>query len=185
MKIRRIGDEHSPSGQRLQIIEGPLGATVPGWLSELGEVRGAGDAWLPFQPRSFRDCMLFEQHWIQASRGFAKRFMPSAYRVTRFYEWLLRRPFPAFQPPALSKRQPIYYLSNHLTIIPAPHQPPQDAHPASVQAVVGRWRSRDRQLGRPSHRPRCKALHQQLCVDHAHGERARGRGDGVPGHDGL
>ncbi len=32
---------------------------------------------MPFQPRSFRDCSLYEQHWIQSSRGYARRFLPS------------------------------------------------------------------------------------------------------------
>lgn len=73
---------------------------------------------LPFQPRSFRDCMLFEQHWIQASRGFVRRFMPAAFRLTQLYERFVQSPFPAFRPPALSERQPIYYFSNHLTIVP-------------------------------------------------------------------
>jgi len=119
MKIRRICDANSPQGSRLEIVEGEPGAAAPHWLQELAPAEpGARGAMLPFQPRSFRDCMLFEQHWIQASRGFVRRFMPGAFRITQLYEGILRRPFPAFRPPALWKQQPIYYFSNHLTIVP-------------------------------------------------------------------
>ncbi|MDO8421644.1 MAG: fumarylacetoacetate hydrolase family protein [Parvibaculum sp.] len=119
MKIRRICDANSPQGSRLEIVEGAANAVVPDWLQELAPTTPFdGGAILPFQPRSFRDCMLFEQHWIQASRGFARRFMPGAFRVTQLYEHIMQSPFPAFRPPALWKHQPIYYFSNHLTIIP-------------------------------------------------------------------
>lgn len=71
---------------------------------------------LPFTPTSFRDFMLYEQHVIDASRGFAKRFMPNVYPVTQFVERLTKRPFKKFLPHPLWYRQPIYYLSNHLNI---------------------------------------------------------------------
>ena len=74
---------------------------------------------LPFRPLSFRDCMLYERHWVQASRGFAKRFMPAAYSLARAYEFVSRRPFPAFRPKSLWERQPIYYFGNHMTIVPS------------------------------------------------------------------
>ncbi len=97
------------------------------WLERLppDPVDGAGGA-LPFQPRSFRDCMLFERHWVQSSRGYARRFMPAAFRVSQLYEALLRRTFPPFRPAPLFHQQPVYYFGNHLTIVPsgAAVQPP-------------------------------------------------------------
>lgn len=74
---------------------------------------------LPFQPRSFRDFMLYEQHCIDASRGYARRFLPAAYRFTTLFEKLSRRPFPAFKPGKLWYRQPIYYFGNHLSFVPS------------------------------------------------------------------
>lgn len=74
---------------------------------------------LPFRPLSFRDCMLYERHWVQATRGYVKRFMPAAYRLARIYEVVSRRTFPAFRPQALWRRQPIYYFGNHMTIVPS------------------------------------------------------------------
>ncbi len=74
---------------------------------------------LPLQPRSFRDCSLYEQHWIQSSRGYARRFLPMASVFTRCYERVLRRPFPAFKPHPLAYRQPVYYFGNHLSFVPS------------------------------------------------------------------
>jgi 2-keto-4-pentenoate hydratase/2-oxohepta-3-ene-1,7-dioic acid hydratase in catechol pathway len=74
---------------------------------------------LPFQPLSFRDYMLFEQHTIDASRGLVRRFHPAQYRAARAVELLTRRPFPAFRPHQLLQEQPIYYLGNHLTFVPS------------------------------------------------------------------
>ena len=36
---------------------------------------------LPFTPLSFRDFMLFEDHVTAASRGIARRYMPTASRI--------------------------------------------------------------------------------------------------------
>lgn len=117
MRIRR---EQRPGGSVLQVEKN--GAWVG--LSE-GEVEDLG--WLaalppptdglPFQPRSFRDVLLYEAHWIQSSRGYVRRFMPAASRLTALYEKLTGAVFPAFRPPKLLARQPLYYFGNHLTIV--------------------------------------------------------------------
>jgi 2-keto-4-pentenoate hydratase/2-oxohepta-3-ene-1,7-dioic acid hydratase in catechol pathway len=78
-----------------------------------------GGATLPFQPRSFRDCSLYEQHWIQSSRGYARRFLPAASLFTSLYERVLRRPFPAFKPHPLAYQQPVYYFGNHMSFVPS------------------------------------------------------------------
>lgn len=103
------------------------------WMDCDGEaLRQAGLAWLltqpalrprsgpeslPFEPLSFRDCMLFEQHWVQSSRGYARRFLPRSHQVTRIFEKLTHQPFPAFRPHRLWHRQPIYYFGNHMTMV--------------------------------------------------------------------
>jgi len=69
----------------------------------------------PFEPRSFRDFMLYETHAIDAARGFVKRFMPGAARIVDGYERITGRTFPKLKPHALWYRQPIYYFGNHLS----------------------------------------------------------------------
>jgi 2-keto-4-pentenoate hydratase/2-oxohepta-3-ene-1,7-dioic acid hydratase in catechol pathway len=120
MKVRRCpaGLEVAQGGQwrALSEMPDPVQASLA-WLLPLGPDAGAEP--LPVSPRSFRDCMLFERHWIQSSRGYARRFMPMAYRLARGCEVLTGRPFPAFRPHALARRQPIYYFGNHLTFVPS------------------------------------------------------------------
>lgn len=94
---------------------------------------------LPFQPRSFRDCSLYEQHWIQSSRGYAKRFLPMAHAVTSIYERLLHKPFPAFKPHPLAYRQPVYYFGNHLSFVPSgtPIRPPRFTRAMDYELELG------------------------------------------------
>lgn len=72
---------------------------------------------LPFQPISYRDFMLFEQHVINASRGYAKRFLPKSYKIAAAYEYLFKRTFPKFRPHWLWYKNPIYYMGNHLNFV--------------------------------------------------------------------
>lgn len=120
MKVRRCaaGLEVEQGGQwrALSEMPDPVQASLA-WLVPLGP--DAGVEPLPVSPRSFRDCMLFERHWIQSSRGYARRFMPVAYRLARACEVVMGRPFPAFKPHALAHRQPIYYFGNHLSFVPS------------------------------------------------------------------
>lgn len=74
---------------------------------------------LPFQPASFRDFMLYERHAIDAARGLVRRFHPAQSRAAEGIEKLTRKPFPLFRPKALFYRQPIYYMSNHLSFVPS------------------------------------------------------------------
>lgn len=96
----------------------PQAATLA-WLDALPRLREPlpGEPLLPFQPLSFRDCMLYERHWVDSSRGFARRFLPRSTLFTRAFERLTGRVFPAFRPPRLWQRQPIYYFGNHLTVV--------------------------------------------------------------------
>lgn len=74
------------------------------------------DIVIPFEPRSFRDFMLYEAHAVAAARGFVRNFMPAAARFVSAYERLTGRTFPRLKPRALWYRQPIYYMGNALTI---------------------------------------------------------------------
>lgn len=68
---------------------------------------------IPFEPRSFRDFMLYESHAIAAARGFVRTQMPAAFQLVRAYEALTGATFPKLKPHALWYRQPIYYMGNH------------------------------------------------------------------------
>ncbi|MFZ5674128.1 MAG: fumarylacetoacetate hydrolase family protein [Pseudomonadota bacterium] len=118
MKIRR---KQRPDGSIVQIEkDGAWTELSDGEAGQLGWLLALpppADGTLPFQPRSFRDVLLYEDHWIQSSRGFVRRFMPAAFRVTALYERLTGAVFPAFRPPKLMARQPLYYFGNHLTIV--------------------------------------------------------------------
>jgi 2-keto-4-pentenoate hydratase/2-oxohepta-3-ene-1,7-dioic acid hydratase in catechol pathway len=114
---------------------------------------------LPFSPLSFRDFLLCEQHNIDAARGLLQRFYPASSRLTTAIERLTRTDFPAFRPKKLFYRQPIYYMSNAMTIVPTGtpvtfpgystgldfeleiafvlKEPLYNADPASASAAVG------------------------------------------------
>lgn len=99
----------APEDIRFALAEAALGLAPDDTIT--------GRPLLPFEPRSFRDFMLYERHAIDAARGFARRFLPRAWPIVRAYEAVLRRPFPALRPGALWNRQPIYYMGNHLAFV--------------------------------------------------------------------
>jgi 2-keto-4-pentenoate hydratase/2-oxohepta-3-ene-1,7-dioic acid hydratase in catechol pathway len=72
---------------------------------------------IPFEPRSYRDFMIYELHAIAAARGFVERFMPKLLPITRVYESLTGKDFPKFKPAPLWYRQPIFYVGNHLSFV--------------------------------------------------------------------
>lgn len=72
---------------------------------------------IPFAPLSYRDFMLYEQHFIGASRGYVRRFKPWAYKLTALYEAVFRRNFPAFKPSAFWYKNPMYYMGNHMNFV--------------------------------------------------------------------
>ncbi|WP_348726674.1 fumarylacetoacetate hydrolase family protein [uncultured Mycolicibacterium sp.] len=130
MKLRRVYSGDRLELQSLQsdgswasdVDAGVFGGAVfdPAW--ELERARGHHDAAghvLPFQPVSFRDFMLYEQHAVDAARGLVRRFHPGQSRAAEGIERLTRKPFPLFKPKALFYRQPIYYMSNHLSFVPS------------------------------------------------------------------
>lgn len=122
MKLRRRADLAATGGVLQRQVAGDW-VDLPAdgdfdWLHAPAR-HSSGGGLLPLQPLSFRDGMLFEQHWIQSSRGYARRFLPLSFRLTQAVEALTRRPFPAFRPGALWQRQPIYYFGNHLTFVPS------------------------------------------------------------------
>ena len=75
---------------------------------------------LPFEPLSYRDFMLYEQHVINAGRGFIREILPSqVYHIMNIYEKVSRKPFSKVKPKKLWYQKPVYYMGNHLSILPA------------------------------------------------------------------
>lgn len=72
---------------------------------------------MPFQPRSFRDFLLQDEHFINSSRGYVKKFLPHLFPVVRMYEKVTGRVFPRLKPGKLWYRVPVYYMGNHLNFI--------------------------------------------------------------------
>ncbi|MCV7208137.1 fumarylacetoacetate hydrolase family protein [Mycolicibacterium canariasense] len=100
----------------------PLGGRVfdKDWeLARADEHLRHGSTLLPFQPVSFRDFMLYEQHVLDASRGLVRRFHPGQYRLVTTVEALTRRTFPLLKPKPLFYAQPMYYMSNAMTFVPS------------------------------------------------------------------
>ncbi|OCB48290.1 fumarylacetoacetase [Mycobacterium vulneris] len=129
MKLRRV---RTATGLAVETLDAegnwvthsdltPLGGRVfdEAWLAAAAERQlRLSDHLLPFQPVSFRDFMLYEQHNIDAARGLIRRFHPGLYRVTSLYERITGRPVPQFKPKPLFYRQPLYYMSNAQTFVP-------------------------------------------------------------------
>ncbi|HKV21379.1 MAG TPA: fumarylacetoacetate hydrolase family protein [Mycobacterium sp.] len=130
MKLRRVRTANGlalqaqdPSGSwQTTDDDTPLGGRVfdEDWeLARADEHLRRSAVLLPFQPASFRDFMLYEQHVVDASRGLVRRFHPAQYRVVRTVEALTRRTFPLLKPKPLFYAQPTYYMSNALTFVPS------------------------------------------------------------------
>jgi len=150
MKLRRILTEGTVQNQ-YQADDGqwapqpdskPFGGTTfdAEWQRAVAEdqLRNS-DHLLPFQPVSFRDFLLYEQHNIDASRGLIRRFHPGQYRLTSTVEKITRRPFPLFKPNALFYQQPMYYMSNHMTFVPSgtPIRPPAYTQALDYELEIG------------------------------------------------
>ncbi|MDV8024695.1 fumarylacetoacetate hydrolase family protein [Rhodococcus sp. IEGM 1330] len=130
MKLRRIRTadglqlQTSTTGESWQptLDRSALGGRVfdPEWeLARADEHLEHSALVLPFQPASFRDFMLYEQHVLDASRGLLRRFHPKQSRAVAAVEALTRRTFPLLRPKPLFYTQPIYYMSNALTFVPS------------------------------------------------------------------
>lgn len=129
MKLRRVRTE---TGLHLESLgaEGdwrpsPDTHALGGQVFDAGWEAGVADRHLqhsahllPFQPLSFRDFMLYEQHNIDAARGLIRRFHPASYRAAAIYERIFGRPVAPLRPKPLFYRQPIYYLGNAQTFVP-------------------------------------------------------------------
>ncbi len=149
MKIRRI---RTATGLQLQSLvdgqwhqlagESPFGPSPfdAEWQVALADRHMQHtDALLPFQPLSFRDFLLSPEHNIAAARGMLKRFYRPSSRVTSLVETITRTTFPAFKPKKLFYQQPIYYMSNAMTIVPTgtPVAFPSYSHGLDFELEIG------------------------------------------------
>ena len=74
---------------------------------------------MPFQPLSYRDFMLFEQHYIDAKKGFVQKYYSYLMPLINIYEKVANQTFPPLKPAKRWYDYPIYYLGNHLTFVKA------------------------------------------------------------------
>lgn len=72
---------------------------------------------LPFQPKAYRDFMLYEKHAIDAARGFVKKYMPKLVPIVNLFEKITGKTFPLLKPSKRYYQYPIYYMGNHLNFI--------------------------------------------------------------------
>jgi 2-keto-4-pentenoate hydratase/2-oxohepta-3-ene-1,7-dioic acid hydratase in catechol pathway len=100
----------APAGLRAQ-LSGAARELLPNTSREGGAVI------IPFEPRSYRDFMLYERHAVDAARGFVRCFMPKLMPMVRAYEVFTGRDFPKLKPRRLWYRQPVYYMGNHLAFV--------------------------------------------------------------------
>ena len=68
----------------------------------------------PFAPKSYRDFMLSEQHYINAASNYARANRPLAYRFTQIYKKLSGKTHPKLKPAPLWYEQPIFYMGGHM-----------------------------------------------------------------------
>jgi len=108
-------------------------------LARADEHLGHSAALLPFQPASFRDFMLYEQHVLDASRGLVQRFHPGQYRLVETIEMITRRTFPLLKPKPMFYAQPMYYMSNALTFVSSgtPIATPSYSHALDYELEIG------------------------------------------------
>lgn len=71
---------------------------------------------LPFEPRAYRDFMLYEQHVINAKRGALRLSDPAL--LKQIDDHAQGKISDSFKPTPLWYRQPIYYFGNHLNFYP-------------------------------------------------------------------
>lgn len=90
------------------------GADYKAFLAATGQSEiDASDA-KPFAPKSYRDFMLSEQHYINAASSYAKTTRPGAYRFTQIYKKLTGKTHAKLKPAPLWYQQPIFYMGGHM-----------------------------------------------------------------------
>jgi len=75
-------------------------------------------AGLPFETRSMRAFMVFEDHVIDSSRALVRRFFPKPVQKTvAGFEKVTGKTFPALKPKAEFYERPPFYMGNHTAML--------------------------------------------------------------------
>ncbi|MFD5570694.1 fumarylacetoacetate hydrolase family protein [Streptomyces cadmiisoli] len=149
----RVTEDPAPLGYR-----SPFTAEYEAECAARAKVQDGGAA-LPFQPLSFRDFMFYEQHNIDAARGYTRRFQPRLSSFAKAVERVTGRTFKPYLPKPLWYKEPIYYMSNAVTFVPSGtpvsfpsysqaldyeleigfvlNRPVRDADPHEAEAAIG------------------------------------------------
>ncbi|HHL43945.1 MAG TPA: fumarylacetoacetate hydrolase family protein [Hellea balneolensis] len=68
----------------------------------------------PFAPKSYRDFMLYERHYIQAATNYAKAHKPAALKIAQIYQKITGKVHPKLKPSKLWYQAPIFYMGGHM-----------------------------------------------------------------------
>jgi len=117
------GHEPTPEENRIAVDMIALLGTGPAFRQYLD---GLMDAWMsahagyeapieeasmiPFEPRSYRDFMLYQRHAVDAARGYARRFIPLGYLIGTAFERITGKTFPLYRPKRIWYEKPSYCL---------------------------------------------------------------------------
>ncbi|MEX3007315.1 fumarylacetoacetate hydrolase family protein [Hoeflea sp. TYP-13] len=123
-RLNDLAGDFSVEGDLARDMIAVLQLGKEGWAALETEIANVGDTapedkevLLPFAPASFRDFMLYEDHVINATRGYLKKFVPGTYRFATIVEKITGKPFKKFRPHPLWYRRPIYYFGNHMNFL--------------------------------------------------------------------
>jgi 2-keto-4-pentenoate hydratase/2-oxohepta-3-ene-1,7-dioic acid hydratase in catechol pathway len=87
-------------------------------MTDTAESVDPATAVLPFQPRSIRAFMLWEEHVVNSSRNLVQRFFPAPMaKAVAGYERATRRTFPKLKPNARFREAPTFYVANHTSVL--------------------------------------------------------------------
>lgn len=122
MKFRKFPNPNANGrGYILQVLDGADWKTVRKgsavyntFLTATGQNEIDTHDAKPFAPKSYRDFMLSEEHYINAASNYAKSARPGAYRITQFYKKMTGKTHPKLRPAPLWYEQPIYYMGGHM-----------------------------------------------------------------------
>ncbi len=93
---------------------GPKSPQWQAFLAASGQTEFDAHDAKTFAPKSYRDFMLSERHYINAANNYAKTARPGAYKITQIFKKLTGKTHPKLKPPALWYEQPIFYMGGHM-----------------------------------------------------------------------
>ncbi len=102
----------------LALLADPARLAAAAAALDEGEQADPSEAALPFQPRSIRAFMLWEDHVVNSSRVLVRRFFPApAAKAVAAFERVTGKTFPKLKPNARFREAPTFYVANHTAVL--------------------------------------------------------------------